>query len=240
MPGTSYARRRAVAELRLLVRRRWDYLLLTAGLSFAVASLWAGTTWWFTRNPSLGWFVAGVVIGCSSTAALAFVAGTDGITRWTKGYVAEWSTKDDLRVHRPDMSVFEGLNLQGDIDLVAVGPTGVFAIEVKYRARDQSARAAEQVLAAAVQQARRGARSLRLALGPVVATDVVPVAMIQDHLPHPELPTVVEGVLVAYASQPGWWDRLNSSRLEPSDVEAIRHHLAGLAERQARAASATG
>jgi hypothetical protein len=112
----------------------------------------------FTRGFILG---AGVV--ATAWMLVALVLSSDASYTWRRGAQAEQDTAGLFRRALPGCTLLHGISLvSGDIDHVAIGPSGVLAIETKWTGDQwERARGRSRAFIAALDQAKQSARRIQ-------------------------------------------------------------------------------
>ena len=200
---------RAGRHLESMARRRWwTYARRNRRLLFRVTGMLAVTAAVGSVPAMLvyGPFGRGFVVGSLTTICVAFlvwiVAEESGAVRAKAGAVAEQNTAELLdRLERGGWRVLNDVFFDKvNVDHVAVGPGGVFAVETKSTsaAWDFTANRLDTFADAALRQARAAARKTRLLLSPVADFDVTPVLVCWG-------PNVSRTCPTAGSSTTTWW-----------------------------------
>jgi hypothetical protein len=194
--------------------------------------------------------IRGLVVGAGLANAVwttywFVVSGSGSAPRMKGADAARW-TSDDLKpLRKLGLRHIDELSLDGrsDVDHVAYGPSGVYAIETKWSASrwfDRGNRPTSYLLSA-VAQASRGAAKLRDRLAGVpqgVDTRVSAVLVLWGkHAPDTE--RVIEGVAVIGGAQLGAFFERQTGTLDELTVDRLGDALAQL-ERDSEAARRSG
>jgi hypothetical protein len=214
------------------LRRRRDAIGATLAASTMLAvvlyvpvALLTGPSPWLA-------FAVGAIWGGMNVAGLAFLLDADGVWRWWKGALGESKLQQDLAEHRPDLRLYPGLRLTGEVDLVAVGSTGVYLFESKLRTTAIDLKRSDPTVHRAVRQAAEGARRLGLLLKHTGIEGVTPIVYLMDFRRHARDHVVIDGAHIVFASESAWWNRLPGTVLSGEQVEAVLEILDKLAEDQ--------
>jgi hypothetical protein len=174
------------------------------------------------RTPGLRAFMAALaaaVLGWLGSSLLERMAGGPA----ARGGDAEESTSQELRRLRPrgQWTIIDAVEFEGmDVDHVALGPSGVYAVETKWTSAelDGVADLGAERWQRALDQSHRGARKIRLLLrSHGVHAQVRPVLVLWGPalVDPPEGSAVVDDVLVCWGRLAKLW----RGRLEAVDVE---------------------
>ena len=229
MAVTSTSLTMARGLTRGALARRWLPIAVAVGTVAALAVL----VWVAGRITSAPSFAAGVAGGAFLALTVAYALDTEGVLTWWKGALGEYTLVQDLTRHRPDFHLFGGLLLGGEVDLVAIGPSGVFVFEAKLMMVDEPVALSSPRVQSAVRQAKANAKRVARWLGQDGVDAVTPVVFIMDHHPHDRRVHRVGGVQVMFASDPGWADRLGGHLLAADVVAAALQRLEALSDLQA-------
>jgi hypothetical protein len=232
---------RAGRHPQILARRLWwAYARLNWRLLLRVLGMLAMVTV-VGSVPALlsyGPFGRGFVVGSLTTLCLGFVvwavAHESGALRAWDGAIGEQNTARVLRrLERRGWQIrndvlFDGFN----VDHVALGPGGVYAIETKSTAGrwDFNAAVVDPLAESALRQARLAARKIRLLLSAVGDIDVTPVLVCWG----PNVEEVPGGsvvhdgvvVIVGRDGEEAVRNRFQASEvLDPFAVDCAVHHI---------------
>lgn len=196
----SWTRSKARQEHWEFIKRGWRYIA-TALAAMAVVS--TAVVLVLPNHFVQGLFLGGVCASTLSAFAMLVIQAT-GTTSRSMGATAEQWTASELRVLRKHgWKVVNHLALHlWDIDHVAVGRGGVFAVESKWSARGWSLDRSDQHLRRALDQVKGNARNLRLwhDFKSEGVTEVQPVLFLWGgaSTTKPPEPVSIDGVLVVY------------------------------------------
>lgn len=232
-------RNRPGERSRLEIRQAWRRTVRKNiplwGSLFVLVALCLVVDWILPIPAAWRGFVAGFAVA-SSLACLAWMvvdlSGTHGRSLGKLGEEATAKAVSGWNQRRRGWRTVNGLFLagHGDVDLILVGPGGVFAFESKWSSspcRIEQGRITGLLGREPVAQARDGARKIERLLrhGPErFDVTVSPVVVIWGpHTLNLERGwTVVDGVLVCEGRHKKSWIRqLSGYTIEPAEVEAI-------------------
>jgi len=216
------------SHLRLLAALTAGYLAFAA---IVVVVCVAAFRW------SLPFFIGGLVVGYGWFISWALTM-TDGSFNSRIGALAEEWTHQEFK--KLGFYVIDGIEFDGfDVDHVAVGPTGVFALETKWTsvAWTLSREGLSPRRRHAVDQAQRGARKIRLLLrSRGVEVAVVPVVVVWGpgaRLMRTE--RLAETLLLVGTDAKNVLAYLDAdNHVEPGTIESVREVLQGFVDERER------
>ena len=174
----------------------------------------------------------GLVIGAGLANAVwvtywLVVTGSGSAPKMSGADAAEWTSKVLRRMRRAGWRHFDELPVDGrsDIDHVAFGTHGVYAIETKWSASKWFDRSNEptRYLMSAVEQAARGAAKLRtkLADGPRGIDARVSAVLVLWGMHAPDRERVIDGVAIVPGDRLGAFFERRSGSLDALTVDRI-------------------
>jgi Nuclease-related domain len=199
------------------------------GLDVAIMGLWKGS--------NLAWFAAGggvVAVAWVISAAVETVQ----IRRWRDGALGERFTASAIRRRRGDgWRIVDHIELDGwDVDHVAAGPAGVFAIETKWTNepwRFEHGKFTNQFARKAIDQSKRGADRIKAMLRAnyELHVDVTPVLVIWGSgRPPIDEPVLLDGVFVVPGPLVREWlltlPTVADVRQQDDVIDALEHIVA--------------
>lgn len=229
-PRKSFVRRKLRRDLRSFVRLNWRAVLVAAGIVAAVIAFEHLFAHGWTEGFIDGLLVAAMVAGLG----LVFLLSAGG-AMLLGGAWGEDATKEALKAAQKKGHIWGAVhNIElgkADIDHVVVAPSGVYALETKWRFVDHT----PAVLAEFAQQASRNARKTASVLRSQTVTtphDVVPLVVVWSKGQHglPDDGLLVDGVLVVAGSDLSrWLSRQQTGRMAQDNAELLLERLAAFA-----------